>query len=196
MKLNSAIFILFVFAIPFISADLIEPGFHGVIITNYITNINDFPEYSFISVGDISSSMCPFRTINETGKIEFYYKGCGVSVYAVKKENLNINKITEMNNNHIGFSEITAYLSSINAKEVLNDIKSYIQVPDINPETERTNYLSIDLQQVKTIPDNSTSVLDNTILKRNNFLIYIFLSASLIALVTIIFIVSKKLKRK
>ena len=189
MKISLGIFILFLFILPVISADIIMPGYHGVDIINYITNINDFPEYAFISSGSLGPGMCPIKIINEAGKIEDYYKFCDVSVYAVKKDKLNISKITKINSDDsMEISDVLEYLSSIEAKEVLNDISTYTEVPDINPEIERTNYFSVDLQQVKAEP-NSTS-------KGNNYLIYVYLAVSLIALATIIFLIIRKFKKK
>jgi hypothetical protein len=187
MKREVTILILFLFILPFISADTIQEGYHGVSIINYITNINDFPDYTFISSGSLGAGMCPLQVIDETGKIGSYYKFCSVSVYAIKKDKLNLEEINKINNENSGIN-INDYFTSIEAKEVLKEISTFTQVSDINPETERTNYYSIDLQKVKSSPDNKSI--------KNNYMIYVYLSASLVALIVIIFLLVKKFKKK
>ena len=72
--------------LPFINADIITPGYSPIKITNTITNINEFPDYIFISGEPLGNDygfgpwMCPLALIEESGTVSgFYYKFCSVS---------------------------------------------------------------------------------------------------------------------
>ena len=182
------LFSLCLIIFPFVSADVLTPGFHGISINNYIANINDFPNYVFVSGGGINTGMCPIQIINNTGQIGDYYKFCSVFVYAIPKDNFDINKINEINANRSTlYQEVKSYLDSIDGKEVITGIATYNQVPDVSPIKEESNSYTISLSQVKTEPDK----VDTT----KNKLIYVYIIIPIVAILIIVLILIKR-KRK
>lgn len=173
--------------ISFTSADTISPGYRGISINNYIANINDYPNYIFVSGGGIGTGMCPLKIINSDGKIDSYYKFCNVFVYAIPKDNINISKIDEMNlEEGLELEEIKSYLYSIGGKEVLNNLGTYKQIPITSPLEEENNYFNVSLSQVKIEPDKTENPKNN--------LIYFYILIPIIALIIIMLIIVRKRK--
>jgi hypothetical protein len=180
---------IIILAIAGVSADVIMPGERPITINNYITNINDFPDYIFVSAGGIGTGMCPLQRVGSDGKIsDQYYKFCGVFVYAIPKDKFDINKINEINENEsLSGQEVKSYLDSIGGTEVLKDINIYKQVPDVSPVKEENNQYNISLSQVKKEPDK----VDTT----RNKLIYVYILVPIIAILIIILILIKRNKK-
>jgi hypothetical protein len=188
--MKNKIFILLLLclvALPIINADVIMPGYGGIDVNNYITNIDNFPNYVFISAGEIGIGMCPIQVIENTGRIGSYYKFCGVFVYAIPKENLNETKIEEMNlQENMGDEEIRDYFNSIGGKEVIKNIDTYEEVHKTSPIEGKNYYYEISLNQVKTTPDRIE------ILKNNS--IYLYVIIPIIAVLIIVYILIKRRK--
>jgi hypothetical protein len=144
--------------LPLVSADILMPG-KFMSYSSKITNINDFPEYTFFTIGIYPSSggidsMCPVQLIGGAGYIPPYYKFCTLSVYATKKADFNESYLNpEMNINQT--SELAGYLSSSKVKEVIKNIgaSGTGTVPFWDTRTDVINYYQIDLNNVKTAPD-------------------------------------------
>ena len=83
-----SMFIVFLILVSGVHADLIMSGYKGISIENRITNLQTYPDYVFISLGELGVGMCPVRTIGQNGTILPYYKYCDVSVWAIKKSGL------------------------------------------------------------------------------------------------------------
>ena len=99
MDNKTVILVLFVLLfLPIVSADIITPGYSPIEISNAITNIDEFPDYVFVSgasLGEVGMGpgMCPLHLVEKNGTISgFYYKFCSVSVFAIKKENWDAQK--------------------------------------------------------------------------------------------------------
>lgn len=180
--------LLFFLVLPFIGADVITPGFHGISINNYITNIADFPDYSFVSSGDISPSMCPIQIIGADGKIGQYYKFCNVFVYAIPKNKLNMSKINEINGDGMTTVEMEAYFESVSGKKVLENIGTSTQVPDISTVQEEVKNYSIDINLLKATPDNNLIIRDK--------LIYLYIFLPIVAIAVFVAILAFRKKRK
>jgi hypothetical protein len=197
MKRRLGVIIVLILIIPILSADMITPGTHPITITNKITNINDFPDYIFLSSCKLGIGVNEFKLIKEDGKIEDYYKFCRVSVYALPKskfesiEDIN-NELEKIRNesyytdtNDTYFDEKSAeYLSSINAKEVIKDIQVYKAVSDASIIKEIDNFYSIDLNQIKYQPDQRNTI--------KNQLIYYYIIIPILTLLIILFIIFKR----
>ena len=172
--------------LPIISADVIDPGYSPITVNNYITNINDFPAYIFISGGNLGIEMCPLEIIDDE-QIGSYYKFCDVFVYAIPKDKFNNTKIEEINfEKETNLEEIKLYFNSIGGKEVITNINTYETKPISNSVKERKNYYTISLSQVKTQPDEIKTSKSN--------LIYFYILAPIIAILIIIFILIKRKK--
>jgi hypothetical protein len=191
------LFSLCLIVLPIASADLINPGYHGITINNYIDNLNDFPDYVFVSAGEGPPGMCvPIYNINHIqivgsdGKIgNQYYKACQISVYAIPEDKFNETKIEKINSEEESMSsqEVISYFESIGGKEVITGISTYNEVSDASPVKEENNHYTISLSQVKIEPD-----------KRDvpkNILIYLYIILPIIAILIIVFILIKR-KRK
>ncbi len=183
------IFGLGMLILPMINADILMPGYHGIDINNEITNINDFPNYVFISGPGSESGpglgMCPLKIIGSEGNIESYYKFCGVSVYAISKEDFNIEKINEINKEE-NYSIQVEKFNSINKREVIKNIETYTTVPDSSTQNEINNYYEIDVNKLILEPSNKK-------ITRNN-LIYVYIIIPIIALIIIIFLIFRRRK--
>ena len=127
--------------LPLVSADIITPGFHSIDIENRITNLQDYPNYVFVSAGSIST-MCPIKVISQEGLIEPYYKLCSISVYAIEKE--------KFDENILNATEIPE-----NAKVVITGIQTLKSVSSYSSETLVNNIYTVDLNAIKDKPDNT-----------------------------------------
>jgi hypothetical protein len=181
MKQPIAIMIFIFALIPFLSADLIEPGFHNIPVINNITNFNDLSDYYFLTV--CKSPMEKVSLIEE-GIIGNCYKFSQLSVYAVKKSDFNladIEKISELNS-----SEFTVFFNQSKFKEVLSDVEHYKTVPVSSTVKGIYKEYAIDINKLKSEPNN-------VIIERNK-LIYYYTLIPLIVLVIILIIILRKRK--
>lgn len=176
-------------AVQSVNADVQIPGTRGIGIKNIISNINDFPDYIFVSTAKLGEGfnfgMCPIKTIDKDGEVPSYYKFCIVSVYAIKGSEFNQTYVMELSQNISGNAEeLQTYFSSLNAKEVIKGISTYTTVPVSSTEESITKYYKIDLETVKENPDTTST--------GRNYLFYVYISLSLIALLIIIFLLIRK----
>jgi hypothetical protein len=188
--------LVLLFIMPFASADLIAPGFKSIPVTNKIANINNYPDYVFISTGslgnkDIAYQMCPVEIIGEDGLIPGYYKFCGVSVYAVKKSDFNSSFF--MNSRSFDESQGEAYensvkefLASEKAIKVLDKVVVHKEVSVASTQKEINYRHTISLNPIKK-PISEKNIV------RNN-LFYVYIAAPIVALIAIILIVLKRKK--
>jgi hypothetical protein len=189
MKKASLILLILFFILPIIRADTIQVGYKGITINNVITNINDFPDYIFISTCELGN-IGNIDIITRDGKIPPYYKFCKVSVYAIKESYFDksfVEDVRKTTTNSSEFSnDFNKYINSENVKEVITNIQSYETTPIVNPKDSITNYYTVDLNQIKEKPDNVS-------LEKND-LFYVYIIISLIALIAIILIIIKKVR--
>jgi len=188
-------FLILIF--PLINADIITPGYSPIEVNNYITNINEFPNYVFISGPDegvaMGLGMCPPQIVEESGQISSsYYKFCSISVFALEKDKVNYEILDNLLNreftdsmNHTEEEEYYGnFLNSTNAKKVIENIEHYKTMPDSSTIKEINNYYTIDLNQVKTAPNKKEN--------GSSYLTYIYIISSLISLWIILLILIKR----
>jgi hypothetical protein len=174
--------------LPFTSADLITPGFHSIPVINNITNFDDFSDYEFIS---ICQNPMFSASLIKNGNIVGCYKYSELDVYIVLKKDFNEDYLNNLSqsDSYAGNGNLTfAYLNSLNAIKVLDNIEHYVTVPDASTQKEIINYYNISLKDIKTNPDKRD-------IERNN-LIYFYISASIIALIIIIMLLIRKYKHE
>lgn len=189
MKNILILLILVSLTLPFVNADLINPGFHSLNINNKITNIADFPDYSFISVCYLgiennSNNICGASKVEDDGTIYGCYKFASLYVYAVKKSDLDNEILKDSLKN---FDRLSLYLDSLNKTLVLENLEHYKQVPVSSTQKEINNDYTVDFAKVKTTPDKRE-------ISRNN-LIYYYICVPIIALVIIAIIIIRKYRR-
>lgn len=175
--------ILLIMVMPLLSADILRPGYTHIPINNYITNVNDFPEYVFITVG--GGPMCSIYEI-QNGVIESQYKFCSLNVYAVEKNKFKEEDIPDGKSQTYN-EDVETYLTGVNAIKVIDNIHFYKEVPIFSTEKAIKNYYSIDLNQVKEKPDKIDT-------KKNN-LFYVYIIVPIIALLIILFIIHRKMRK-
>lgn len=202
MKRITLLLVMLAVLASFAYADAIRPGYKAIGVDNVITNINDFPDYVFITVGQLPPNMCPVQTINSDGKIPHGYRFCGISVYAVKKSDFDENFIADVEQTFeqaneearlqdpsINPKKVTKeYLSSRGAKEVIKDIITLREVPITSTQESFTNYYTIDLEGVKEKPSEEPA---ETVVERS-YLFYVYTVAAVVSLAVIVFLVFKK----
>lgn len=182
MKQIVTLIVLMFALMPFISADLITPGFHTIPVVNNITNFNDFSDYYFLT---ICKNPMPEVSLIERGVIGSCYKFSDLSVYMAKKSEFDINDIDSINK--LEETEFVVFFNQSKFKEVLSDVQHYETVSVASATREVYHEYVIDINKLKSNPDN-------TIIERNN-LIYYYLITPLIVLIIIIWIVLLR-KRK
>ncbi|MEK6933224.1 MAG: hypothetical protein AABW56_05550 [Nanoarchaeota archaeon] len=188
------VLLLMVMISPLISADLITPGFHSVPLTNQITNINDFPDYVFVSYAKAGDQACMVGAriqVISNGEIEQVYKMCTVSVYAIKKVDFNetqlMREIKSYEDDYEDYQRfVWDFLNSDKSTEVIVGIITDKTFPVSSTIKSIDNYYTIDFNQVKTKPDK-------TVTYRNN-LIYVYIILPIIALLIILLIIIKRKK--
>ncbi len=182
--------VFLIFLLPMLHADTIVPGTRTISITNQITNIDEYPGYVFISAATEMAGlgMCPVKIIESNGMIQPYYKFCDVYVYAIADSDFDQSVINNINNRtNLNYTEALALFESIPKIEVVSGIRTSTVVPDSSTVEEITNTYAINLDQIKTEPDNVESKVDyiQTML---------YLLISLIALVCIVIILVRRKK--
>jgi hypothetical protein len=190
---GAIIIILFLMLIlPLVSADVMIAGYHSVNINNKIENINQFPNYVFISAPTEESgpgySMCPIVVIEDDGVIPDYYKLCDISVYAVEKDRIDLQKIKDLARRDIEINEteIKSYFDSLNAKEVVKNIQVSTTVSDTSTVKEINNTYSVDVNKLKITPDNKKIT--------RSYLVYLYIIIPILALIIIILIIYRRRK--
>lgn len=172
--------------LPMINADLIMPGYKVIPEKAYIKNINDFPDYIFISRGMGIPSMCGFSLVKEDGTIPGVYNFCTIDVYAIERSVFNDNLVNELTRLQSD-EERDNYLESLNAIIVLREVSSgSVQVPETSSQKEIIHDYEISIEGV----NESTK---KTTVKRNNGY-YLYFIIPLVALIIILFIIFRRKK--
>ncbi len=190
MKKYFVFVVLLILIFPLINADIIMPGEKRINIENKIDNLNEFPDYVFISVGTEGAGlwMCPIKIIESEGIIQEYHKYCYISIYAISKGNFNQTLIGRINNESKDYDEILELFDSIPKQKVIENVRSYKTIPKISIVKDISNFYEIDLSKVKIKPDK--------IKKQINYgEVLIYLLISLIALILIIEIKKRENKK-
>jgi len=170
--------------LPMISADMIAPGYRPINIENKIININDFPEYVFVSIGNIGGKYmlnCRHNVIGDEGIISNYYKFCEVSVYAIPKERYNESIFRDYGSSDKGkeyTEKVDNYLTSSGIIKVISDVVTYTEIPILSSQENITNYYTINLGKTLDEPTRQD-------IKRDGKL-YGYMGASILALIIII----------
>lgn len=179
--------LLIFIVLPFVSADIVTPGFHGITINNRISNIADFPEYVFVSGpssdGGIGLGMCPLKVIEERGVVDQYYKFCTISVYAISKANFSLDAINEINNAE-NYELSVNKLNSLEKIEVLSGLNNYKEVSILSPQTNIERIFEINLDSLIQTPSQEKV--------KTNFLIYFYIFVPLVALIAVGVIIWKR----
>jgi len=168
---------IIIFSFALVKADLITPGYSPISITNKITNINDFPDYVFITWG---MPMCRVQQVGRDGIIPGDYKFCQLSVYAIKKTEFDSSILTNVDN------EPVDYFRSIDSKKVITNINHYEERVDSDPVREVIYSYKIELGKVQTEP-NKADV-------KRDFKIYFYIGVPIIALIGLIIYLKKRKK--
>ncbi|MFH1332053.1 MAG: hypothetical protein ABIH63_02090 [archaeon] len=189
------------FLVSFVCADAIEPGERVITITNVITNMDDYPDYTFFQVGYLGPNMCPAQVIGSDSVVPGGYKFCGLSVFAVKNSEFDDYYLSEVDQAFEDIyvkarnsdtpvnvqEELDSYLSSTGAKKVISGVRIQKVVPESSTEQSYTEYYTVDLTAVREQPSD--------VVVERNYLIYLYVVVPLVALLIILFLVINK-KRK
>jgi len=181
-KVILLVFLLTFVVLPFVSADLITPGFEPMNIDNKISNFDDFSDYYLLTV---CNPPMPRVSLIEGGVIGSCYKFSKLDVYVVKKSNFNLSELSSIEN--LNYTEFPEYIGQSRFKLVIDNAEHYKEVPVSSTQKSITNYYTIDLNQVKTSPDSKNV--------QRNWLFYAYIIIPIIALIIIIFIVWKRKKQ-
>ncbi|MBU3907537.1 MAG: hypothetical protein KKA64_04790 [Nanoarchaeota archaeon] len=177
--------------VPLVRADLSvppTPGYKDILIYNYIENMEDYPDYIFVSAPikgpGPSFSMCSITKIDETGLIIMGYKFCYLSVFAIKKSDFDQDKM-DLINSESDYEKAQEIFDSIPKKEVVKGIvdrSERVTITDLR--TEIKNYYTLDLSKIKTEPDK--------IIPEKGFTYYLLWLIPILALIAIIIILIKR----
>lgn len=183
--------ILVLLIVPLVSADIIIPGTKTITISNKINNINDFPDYVFISgsTEGPGSGMCGLDVVGTDGLIlPYYYKFCAVSVYAIAESDFDQVLIDQLNNGSYYNYELALELfEAIPKIEVIKNIRTSKVVSESSIIQKINNFYDIDLEQVKIEPDRIDT-------EKNYLKLSLYLLISLIAIILIILILVRRKK--
>ena len=197
MKKAIFLFLFLFLIISFVSADTISPGTKSIGIKNHITNIHAYSDYVFIVEGSLGTGMCPYKQIGETGQIDgSYYKFCGLSVYAVKKDSIDLKKIIFKEEYYNALdSEIREgvddYFASLEKVRVIGNIEHYKRAPVSSPIKSLTYKYEITSEQINGLSEPSYTPT-NTKIKLNFSIIISYILVSLISLIIIILIIMRR----
>jgi len=180
--------ILVLLILPLVSADIIIPGTKTIPIINQISNINDFPDYVFISGSAEGPGlrMCDLKVIESDGLIPFYYKLCYISVYAVAESDFDQALIDQIKSQY-NYTLVLELFEAIPKIEVIKNIRTSKEALESSTIQKINNFYDIDLEQVKTEPDRTN--IEKSYLK---LLLYLLISLVAIILIIVILIRRKK----
>jgi len=197
--------IMLLMILPAVGADLIEPGMKVIRVNNYINNLDDFPDYTFIAAAEISPVCGRIEIVSSNEMPGDFYKFCSVSVYAIEKDKFSEPLIGSINQKLQSgdisgptaedLEEAKTLFDSIEKKEVIRDYEYYKEIPESNSQEEINNYYTIDLEQVKMEPDRENVEADE-LGGRGNISPYAYIGIPLIALLIILLLVLRKRKKK
>jgi hypothetical protein len=186
MKNLILLVILVGLVIPFISADVIVPGQKNIPIENVITNIADFPDYTFVLVCGSKTEnqslygIYSYEIIGPNGEIKPYYsKPCNEnSVYAFKGIDFSSKNKTELLN----------YINLGKGIKVLEGIQTTEYSTIADSRTQITQEYTISLNSLATNP-SSTKV-------SRGFLIYLYYMIPSLAILILVYILIRINKNK
>ncbi len=184
-----SVFLILLF-IPLISADIIGLGAKPIPVHNYITNINEFPNYVFVSGPSkaYSGPLCQIANVTENGKIvDGYYKGCSISVYAIKKGEYNP-ELTNFNDRFMNYTLILQKFSSLEKIKVIEHLQIHTEVPVTSTKKEITNYYEVDLSKMLRRPSE--------IKADRSIVIYFYIFTPLVALIIFFWIIKRRLEKE
>jgi len=181
--MNKSMFILGIFlliALPLVYADVPsvpDPTHKTISVVNNITNLNDFPDYVFVSVSNGpagGSSMCEVIPIGQDQIIEIAaYRWCGsADVYAIKKSDYNQN---------LTGSQI---INSSMAIKVLSGITNSEFLPVTDTRSTIYNEYKINLSNSTDIPHKQVVETD--------YSFYLYLIIPIFAIIVVIVILVKR----
>ena len=152
-----------------LSADVIPPGSKAIPVTSRIGNILDFPDHIFFSAQTgledkgMSLSMCPVYLVAKDGTINRgYYKLCGLSVYAVEREKIDLSQFDaagKFKAEEMGWDlpQTSEYLRSLEPVEVIRGIDISLTVPVTSAKKMEEHTYTVELGVVKEQPDKIRS---------------------------------------
>ena len=203
MKRSKAIyFLLILLIIPLVNADTV-PHARGSPIQSLITNINDFSNYTFISLPNYPG-VCEYsiKIVGLDGKIptvSCYRDDIALSsVYAVEKARLNESYFFDEKDPDV----LEKYIFSLSPVEVIKDIPSNTEAArsvDKYSSKEVTNYYTVNFSNQNKTSEviNSKVKPDKTAIKVNySALIISFILTFLIEWAIIYFFMRKKNKSR
>lgn len=188
--------------LPMVSANMmVIDGKRRVAVKNVITNLDDFPDYEFVSIsgpGYLAARHGFSKSIAEIGNHIAIVRDNGLipalyhfEVYAVHEDNFDedfLNKVTARDREYIEYwineSKMEEYLDSVGVK-VIESTTIYgerVSFLSINKGVE--NQFSVDLNRVKFEPDKTINI--------TNDLVYFYLITPLIAMIIIVYLVWRK----
>jgi hypothetical protein len=205
MKSFVSIALIALMLLPMISANMVVIyGKRGIEVKNFITNLNDFPDYTFVSTSEQgylayrSGLGEPMKTSRDIGLPVDMIRDSGLipsssffDVYAIHEDDFDedfFKKVMHYDNMYIEYwvneSKMEEYLDSVGIK-VIESRESYGgRVPFLSIKKGVENYFNVNLNMVKYSPDR--------VVKITNDLGYLYLIAPLISLGIIIYLVRRK----
>ena len=176
--------ILVMLILPMITADINTPGYEPIKINNKVTNLEDYPNYIFVVVGEGPMEEYlkgeQLNYVKEDGSFETsYYKFSIVNVYAIKKSTFNEDVLRDMDKD-----ELINYFNSSEVIRVLEKVNHYEERHISNPNRIENNFYEVSITETKYQPDKTENEM--------NFLIYFYVLVPLIALILILLIIKKR----
>lgn len=145
-KQNMVILLILLSALP-AYADIFKTGHHDIRVINKITNVKDFPNYTFFTVAKETRAICPIKVVSGDGVVPDNYKFCKISVYATRKTSFDINYMGTLSD-----KELEKYLQSERVKEVLTGLQLYVEVPNDDTRKEILQQHTISLDETTEAP--------------------------------------------
>jgi hypothetical protein len=200
MKKSASFLMVFALLGLSLAADVIPPGSRPIPVTSRISNISDFEDYVFFSAQTgledrgMSLSMCPVYLVGEEGTVNpRYYKLCPLSLYAVRKDLIDLSKFDaegKLRAEDLGWSlaEAAEYLRSLEPEEVVRGIKISLTVPAASPKKVEIHDYAVELGTLKEAPDD--------IKNEKNILASLYYVLPVPALLLLGFFTFRRLRRK
>ena len=179
--------LILIFLINFANADLIEPGYTYLGTTNIIDNIQDFPDYTFLSI--CNPPMPRVSIIPENGILpDSCYKYSALSAYAIKTEEFNISELNELDLCKRSINCFEDYFNQSKFIQVIPPMQHMLYVPITDVRKEIINHFNISIEDASKMSKKTKTEYDWILL-----ITYILLS--LIALFFIIRIIKNRIKK-
>lgn len=142
------IFLFALIVLQFTSADVIQPGQKIVPVINVITNMNNFTNYTLISVCNLGRLSQPKLVADDGTVSSDYYKFCSVEIWAIRDDKLNFNlsDYDRPENNSL-FQKLSDAGAAILAK----GLRTAQTLSESDPTDNITKYYSLDDYPVRLI---------------------------------------------